>query len=236
MISFNKYLSLDGLQIKQHEFNSFGELEPTAEWISMRKGVVTASRVHDIIKKGRAKDSKSEAYMTYAKELALSIITTSSQKEVRNHALEWGRNNENEARKAFELVTLETVDEVGFIYGDESLRYGVSPDGLVNGRHGVEIKCPYNSINHLDFIMHGTIKPEYISQVQFSLWVTGFESWSFVSYDPRFKQRQLEFATITPDLEMFATFEEEIPVFTKVVDEILNSFNLKFGDQWNGSV
>ena len=49
---------------------------------------------------------------------------------------------------------------------------------------GLEIKCPSNSMRHLERFIIG-MPDEYKAQVQGCLWVTGREWWDFMSFDPR---------------------------------------------------
>ena len=82
--------------------------------------------------------------------------------------------------------------QYGFIPAPFSNDCGCSPDGMLNEKTGIEIKCPYNNENHVLHMMVGNgddlkrIKSEYYWQVQMSMLVTGAESWYFVSYNPCF--------------------------------------------------
>ena len=60
--------------------------------------------------------------------------------------MQWGVNNEQEALKAFTVLTGKTVQETG-IWLDASGIFGDSPDGIVDDETVVEAKCPYTERN-----------------------------------------------------------------------------------------
>jgi len=52
--------------------------------------------------------------------------------------------------------------------------------------HGLEIKCP-KLANHISYVISDQMPKKYIPQVQGSMWVTGADSWWFMSYHPDYK-------------------------------------------------
>jgi dihydrofolate reductase len=83
----------------------------------------------------------------------------------------------------YELETDHEVTEVGFCMHD-TLRCGVSPDGLIGDDGGIEIKCPKPS-THVKYLRKGTLPSEYKAQVMGCLWITGRQWWDFMSYHPQ---------------------------------------------------
>jgi hypothetical protein len=51
---------------------------------------------------------------------------------------------------------------------------------------GLEIKCPMLK-THMKYLINGKLPTEYFCQVQGSLYITGFETWDFMSYYPGLK-------------------------------------------------
>jgi putative phage-type endonuclease len=199
------------------------------EWLAAKLAVISASRVYDILPGARGYRASRETYML---EL-LGQIATREYDEVNAKALEWGKQNEAAARAAFEFETGTTVNEAGFIYGKDK-RIGCSPDGLLVGaREGLEIKCPMTAKVHMDFLLNDEIKPEYIAQIQFSLWITGLHRWHFCSFHSKFKSNMIKIKTFEADPKYFEMFEKEIPLFTAEMDQALGKLGLKFGDQWS---
>jgi putative phage-type endonuclease len=196
------------------------------EWLKAKLGVISASNIAKVLaKKG------TETRAGYVSEL-VAQIATGEMPEINGRALEWGTMQESVARSAYEFTQGVSVQEVGFIYGKDR-RFGCSPDGIISDKNkGLEIKCPYTSKVHVDFLAMDKIKLEYYYQVQFSLWVTGLETWDFCSYDPRFKTNILKVYTVEKDLELMERFEKEVPAFIEEMDVLLNKIGVKFGSQW----
>lgn len=94
-----------------------------------------------------------------------------------------GLRIEPEARRFFTFSENVEVEEVGFITTDDG-RYGCSPDAIVVGEPaGLEIKCPEPK-QHVNYCLCGGVPPEYLPQIHFGLYVTGFDCWHFLSYCP----------------------------------------------------
>jgi hypothetical protein len=85
---------------------------------------------------------------------------------------------------------------------------------------------------HIDFILNGIVKPEYITQCQFSMWVCGFDEWDFTSYHPMMKTKLTHFVTIKRDSELMKYFDEEVPRFVSEMDEKLKQIGISWGQQW----
>lgn len=204
------------------------------DWLSSRLGVITASRAHDIIKRGRANGSYSESRKTYMMELVAQVATGLLPEQSQFKQAAWGHDNEPLAREAYEAREFACVNTCGLIYRDESMRCGISPDGIMEDR-GLEIKNPFTTQVHLDTLLNGVIKPEYITQCQYSMWVTGLERWDFCSFDWRMRGAPENRLVVIPqyrDDELMAMFDEEMPKFIAEMDEILVKIGFAFGDQW----
>lgn len=214
--------------------NAYDLEQGTDEWRRHRGGVITASRAHDIIKPGRGKGSYSESRATYMLELIAQVCTGQVPEQSSFKQAEWGHENEPLAREAYEAAELVSVNQCGLIYRDNSLRCAISPDGIMEDR-GLEIKNPYTTQVHLQTLMNGEIKPEYITQCQFSMWVAGLERWDFCSYDHRMRGKASNRLCVIPqrrDEETMRKFDVEIPKFIAEMDEALDRLGFNFGQQW----
>jgi hypothetical protein len=198
----------------------------TAEWQSLKLGVLSASNISKALaKKG------TETRNTYLMELVGQIATRQFD-EINAKSLEYGKINEVAARAAYEFETGHKVDQIGFIYGLDK-RVGVSPDGIMPTiKKGLELKCPITAKVHADFLCNDKIKPEYMYQVQFSLYVSQFETWDFASFNPSFKTSMLKIVTIEKDPKVFERFENELPEFINDLDAALTKLSISFGSQW----
>ncbi len=223
------FKNLSELTLTKFGFDG-GEVEQgTTEWHRMRAGVITASRVHDIIKKGRAKGSHSAARQVYMNELIAQVCTGLLSEQLTAKQVLWGHENEPKALALYDPFEDKQINQIAFIYGLD-MRCGVSPDALVNDNGGLEIKCPWTTSQYIDQLLGGEPKPEYLTQMQYSMWLTGREYWDFANYDPRMKKSNIKIITHEPDLKLFKIFDEEIPKFIKDMDEKLASIGFKFSD------
>lgn len=173
---------------------------------------------------------------TYMLELIAQIATGNVPESSSFKQAEWGHLNEPLARDAFEAKNFCIVTQAGLIYKDESMRCAISPDGLLmEEREGLEIKSPFTTQVHLDTLLNGKIKPEYLIQCQFSMWVTGWDKWHFASYDHRLRgssQNRLHTVVIERDESIMAKFDKCVPKFIEEMDCHLEKLNFKFGSQW----
>lgn len=207
-----------------------GEIEQgTTEWHRMRAGVITASKVHDIIKKGRVKGSYSAARQVYMNELIAQVCTGLLPDELTAKQVVWGKDNEPKALALYDPFEEKNIHQIAFIYGMD-MRCGVSPDALVNDNGGLEIKCPWTTSQYIDQLLGGDPKPEYLTQMQYSMWITKREYWDFANYDPRMKKNNIKIVTHEPDLKLFEIFDNEIPKFIEDMDKKLASIGFKFSD------
>lgn len=207
-------------------FNPLDYEQGTKEWHMMRLGVITASKAECVLA-----GKKTAKRQTYLNEL-IAEVATGLAHEVRAKPLEWGKTHEDSARTSYEFATGIIPHELPFIYKDEELRIGCSPDGY-NDLRGSEIKCPYNSAVHIDFLCSDKIKSEYITQVQYSMWVTGLEQWDFACFDPRMNVMPISFKTLDRDEARMKEFSEKVPEFIEDMDKMLEKIGLSFGEHWD---
>ena len=200
-------------------------------WLKLRLGLVSASRFKDIMTSSR---SKTDPFSTTARSYMLELIAeilTGEQKTVKGPALDWGTNNEKNAQVEYAFEQGVTVEEKGICMTDDKL-VGASPDGFVGEYGGLEIKCPYNSANHIATVISGEMPKEHIPQVQGNMLVNSRLWWDFVSYDPRIDgEGRLFIQRIIRDEEYIAKLEEKITAFVIEMQRILKE---SFGIIWNG--
>lgn len=188
-----------------------------AAWLAARAGIATASRAKDIIAKGRG-SQPSEARTRYLLELVTERITGTAAQHYVTTAMQWGTDQEVNAKAAYANVCRAPVDEVGFVRHD-TLAAGCSPDGLVDWDGLLEIKCPFASEHHVRTLLQG-MPDEHMPQVQMQMWITGREWCDFVSYDPRMPEAfALYVQRIDADAGWQTIFEEELTRFLADVDE-----------------
>jgi putative phage-type endonuclease len=191
-------------------------IQGSPEWLAARAGHATAScfaKVMATVKVGEASMRRD-----YRWQLVTERLTGQPVESYTNTAMQWGKDHEAEARMAYEAQEGEFVDEVGFLLHPEVQWCGASPDGFVGDVGGVEIKCPFNSMVHVQTI-EGGMPAEHRAQVQGSMWVTGRTFWDFISYDPRMPEKlQLYVERIPRDDAYIAKLAESVKAFLAEVD------------------
>lgn len=200
------------------------------EWLAVRRGKVTASRVADVIAKTKTGYSASRA--NYMAELLCERLTGETQPCFMNDAMRWGTEKEPEARAAYCFRADAEVEQVAFIDHPRISMAGASPDGLIGSAGMLEIKCPLTA-THLDTLASGNPAAKYITQMQWQMACAGREWCDFVSYDPRLPEN-LRFFTvrIERDDSFIEATEAEVVAFLAELDARINDLNTRYGAQW----
>lgn len=185
------------------------------EWLAARIGLVTASRVSDIIAKTKSGPSTSRA--NYLGELVAERLTgVSAESGFTNDDMRRGTELEPMARAAYEVRTGLLVVECGLVLHD-TLQAGASPDGLVEADGLVEIKCP-RTHTHIDYLETQRPPAKYVPQMAWQCICTGRQWVDFVSFDPKMPERlQLFVVRYTPEHGYLAELQAEV---TKFLEEV----------------
>lgn len=187
------------------------------EWLMERVGFCTASRFRDV-QDFTAKGKPGAKRMSYLWELVIERLTAKPVQHFANTAMEWGAANEGYARMAYEARTGAIVEQCGFVRHQTIGFVGGSPDGLIDDDGGLEIKCPWNSANHLQCFLTG-MPEEHTGQVQGIMWITEREWWDFGSFDPRMPAHlQLFVQRVQRDDGYIANLDDKVSEFLTEVD------------------
>jgi hypothetical protein len=179
------------------------------EHAQLRQHCLTASRAKRLL------TGSYKVWNTLAKEMrAEQRVLGRAPKSI--PSLHWGVKHEPWLRaEVWERYPAWEIEPVEFqmFHGEHPLlsrHCGASPDGRVLPRGwGYEGKCPYDPEIHAGYLERTTVPEEYIPQVQWSLWVTGWPGWIFASGDPRrTDDGRLLVRAAEPDLAMHQKFEE----------------------------
>jgi len=189
----------------------------SAEWLAARVGLVTASRVGDILATTKSGPSASRA--GYLAELVAEQLTgVSAAPTFMNDDMRRGVELEPAARFAYELQTDCIVQKVGLVL-HPTMKAGASPDGLVGDDGLVEIKCP-RTHQHIAYLEGGKAPAKYLPQMGWQLVCTGRRWVDFVSYDERMPEAlQVFVARYEPPMETLKDLEREVAAFLAEVDE-----------------
>jgi putative phage-type endonuclease len=189
----------------------------SVEWHLQRLGKVTASRVADVLSKGKSGESVSRK--NYRTELVVQRLTGAPGESFTNAAIEHGIATEPMARIAYEAEMGVFVDQVAFVEHPTIANFGCSPDGVI-GDGLIEIKCP-NSSTHIEYLTDDKPPTKYIPQMQCQMAVMGAKWCDFVSFDPRLpSDLQLFVVRLERDEEYIEAMEAEVKKFLSEVEEM----------------
>jgi hypothetical protein len=149
-------------------------------------------------------------------------------------AMEHGTLTEPFARDYYEGYFLVTVELQPFFVATWCDQAGCSPDGIINREYGLEIKCPYNPVNHIEYHLLKTqddLKrefPNHYWQIQMAMAVTELKRWDFISYhsafDDRLRMAHLVVERNDADIELLKSrIAEAVAMKDEIVYKILNN-------------
>jgi putative phage-type endonuclease len=199
--------------------NAPEKLQGTAAWFAERTGCLTASRMADAmdtLKSGKESSAR--------RALKIEILAERLTGDVVTHyvtpAMQHGIDTEPAAKAAYSAKTGALITEMGFIRHPSIEYFGASPDGKLDAKTGIEIKCP-TTPKHLAWLLAGEVPAEHKPQMLAQCVCAGFESVEFVSYDPRMpKHLQMFVVRFVPTAEERAAVEAAASQFLLEVEEM----------------
>lgn len=196
----------------------------TPEWMDLRIGKITASKVKAILNIDGKLKAKGPLQTALSKVLAEIETGFSNDSDFMSDAMEWGVEHE------FEVIDKYKTDmfaPIGFATNSKFKYLGCSPDMVFYGENakfekGIEIKCP-NSATHIKWHLDNKIPNEHLHQVLIYFLIFELEKMSFVSYDPRNNKRPyFEKTILKKDIQpLLDQTEESILRFEFLISEHL---------------
>ena len=188
-------------------------------WFLARAGHCTASRFSDVL--ARVKSGEAASRRNYRLQLVTERLTCQPVEGYKNAAMEWGNEQEPNARDAYEARYGVLVEPADFLKHPAVEWTGASPDGLLGDDGLLEIKCPFVSTIHVETVLAGECPSDHRAQIQGQLWVTGRKWCDFLSFDPRMPENlQLFVFRVQRDEEYIAALAEEVKRFLAEVAEL----------------
>lgn len=201
-------------------------LQNSEEWDQLRCGIPTASEFGKILSPVQLKPSASQG--PYIAELIAETLP-SYTKALPQYDMQNGADREPQAIAHYEFLKDIDTKKVGFIFGDESMKWGGSPDALINGGPmefyqedgGLEVKCP-NEKTQITRLLTPEVPSEYLPQIFGYMLITGRNWWDFCSYHPDLEpviirvERDTEFGTKTK-----VSFEKWVKAFVPALHEFI---------------
>lgn len=202
-------------------------IQGSTEWLALRCGKVTASRVSDVVAKTKSGPAASRA--NYMAEIIAERLTGEPAERFTNAAMQWGTEKEPEARSSYEFYRNVAVKEIAFVHHPKIDASGASPDGLVGEDGLVEIKCP-NTATHLETLLGQMVPSKYVNQMQWQMACSGRQWCDFVSYDPRLPESMRLFIKRMPrDDKRITELETEVAGFLLEIAVKLSELNSLYG-------
>jgi hypothetical protein len=122
-------------------------------------------------------------------------------------------------------VTGDVVKQVGFVFKDEKMNVGCSPDALIfdpsdlcDPVTGLEIRCGKMK-THVKQLLTEDFPKDKFQQIHGSMWVCNFHSWEFIAYHPGMPEFRL---TVLRDYKFTSALEYEMEMFLDELDEVYN--------------
>jgi hypothetical protein len=170
------------------------------EWLQMRVGCTTASRVFEIIERlkvnaasGKKGDYK-KSRRTYMIELICERLTGRASDHYVNDWMVRGTEDEDLARAAYERLQSEELGNGGFFLHDSIEYFGASPDSTVGDKGLLELKN-LKPEKHYEILRGATIPEEYVWQMNAQLACAPEREW--VDYGSYCKEM------LSPKLRLF---------------------------------
>lgn len=203
-------------------------VQGSPEWLQLRCGKVTASRVADIVRKTTKGPSASRA--RYLGELVAERLTGVPAESFKSKDMEWGNATEETARQFYAFMGDHKLEAVAFVCHPNIEMSGSSPDQLVDDDGLLEIKCPATH-THIETLLSGEIEPDYVKQMQWQMACTGRDWCDFVSFDPRMPEDMRMFLKRVPrdDLQI-GILEREVELFLAEVDDTIKRLRRTYAE------
>lgn len=187
----------------------------TDEWYTEKLGKPSASNADKLMTLDLKPSKQREAYMN---ELAAEIVT--GQRDPNGYQSGYmgvGQERQEECKQLYELLHDCQVTKAGVCYPDRKKLFLCSPDGLIEESHGLEMKnvAPKTQVKYL---LKNELPTEYFPQIQFSLLVTGFKFWDFMSYSPGLKPLIVR---VQRDEKYIAALQRELVTFCAELNQIV---------------
>jgi len=197
----------------------------TDGWKDERAGNITASRIDDVMAKGKS-GKESVTRKAYLAQIVFERLGHKSLEDDKGNYwdIKRGKDLEGIARVEYGLRNDYIVDTAGFIKHPRLPWAGCSPDGLIGKLGMAQFKCPRRHV-HLDWYMRGAVPAEHRDQMLFELACHPEREWSdFVSYVDdlaELPQYQLFVVRLKRDAARIAELEAGAAKFNAEVEALL---------------
>lgn len=190
------------------------------QWKQLRCGMITASKIADVMSKGK-NGAESTGYANYRAQIVAERFTGCVSEGYTNGYMQRGNEDESAARDCYSFATGNQVDQIAFIKHPTIECAGCSPDGLVGDDGLVEIKRKIPAL-HIAYLLKAEVPAEYKKQMTFQLACTGRKWVDFCSYCPELPENmQLFIVRFHRDDAAIAEMEAAVIAFNQSVEKMI---------------
>jgi putative phage-type endonuclease len=197
------------------------------EWYQACCGSLGSSSIADVI--ATTKTGWGASRKNVMARLTVERLTNQrTDSAFTNTSIEWGVEQEPNAREAYEFLTGNTVVETGLYTHPHIAHSHASPDGLIGDDGLIELKCP-NTATHIETLLSEAIPAKYITQMTWQMACTGRQWVDYVSFDPRVPPKmQLFIKRVRRDDKAIAELEKQVQEFLQELEHQLSKIRMKF--------
>lgn len=192
----------------------------TEEWIALRRGMVTASVVGQLVTAKTLKPAANDYSRALTTSLVAERITGWTDPVYVSNDMLRGTMDEPIARDLY-IRHYAPVTETGFMVRDDwGFPIGYSPDGLVGDDGLIEVKSRRQK-KHLATILADEVPIENMAQIQAGLLVSGREWCDYLSYCggmPMYVRR------VKPDERWHEAIVEAVRIFEDNATEMISDY------------
>jgi len=195
-------------------------LQGTGEWHDLRRGIVTASTVHNLITAKTIKPASNDYSRTLTLSLVAERITNHTDPTYQSLDMMRGVMDEPIARDLYSKH-YAPVAEMGFMIRDAGTwRLGFSPDGLVADDGLIEVKSRRQK-SQVSTVLAGEVPLANMAQCQAGLLVSGREWLDYVSFSGGM---HLYVKRVLPDPMWFEAIIEAAETFEENAAEMVAKY------------
>lgn len=195
----------------------------TDEWLTLRRGIVTASTVGRLITPRTIKPADNPDSRALTMLLVSERITGWTEDTYVSSAMWRGVEDEPGAVETYSQA-YAPVETVGFMVRDDGgCRIGYSPDGLVGNDGLIEVKSR-SPKEHVRVVIEDAVPAEHMAQLQCGLLVSGRQWVDYISYCgglPMWVKR------VTPDQRWHGAILTAVAAFEASATSLISTFTTR---------
>lgn len=196
------------------------------EWFELRRGLLTASKMNQILTPSKLMFSDGANCKAHAFEIAAQRVSGFVEPEYMSNDMFRGKVDEPIARELYRK-NFAPVEEVTFAVNDNhGFKVGYSPDGVVSDKGGIEIKSRKQSL-HIRTMLDNAIPREHVLQCQTAMFVMGWEWIDYISYCAGLP---LWVIRVTPDEAAQTAIYHAAKAFEEQVNNIVEAYQMRIAN------